>query len=302
MSTTIFVTCGPEQGIRARCRAIWESGDYGVLARYHEAAAAAFVDRLPLRAGDRVLDIACGTGNVAVPAARAGCSVTGVDLAPNLVTRARARAATEGLSIGYTEGDAEALPFSDGSFDWVTSQFGIMYAARPDRATAELLRVCRSGAGVALSNWTAEGPVGEFLRMIDGLCPATPGGPPTLLWGDEAVVRGRLGRSVADLGLHRRVVRLRFPFTPRQTVDLLRQFCGPVARAFATLEPSERAGLAETFENLFRRHNQARDGSTELGGETLEAVGFVSGAAPAAAPAPGATGTPGSGETPAEAR
>lgn len=298
MSTTLFTTCGPEQGIRARCRAIWESGDYGILARYHEAAAVEFVARLALRAGDRVLDVACGTGNVAVPAARAGCSVTGLDLASNLVTRARARAASEGLAIGYTEGDAEALPFPDGSFDWVTSQFGIMYAARPDRATAELLRVCRPGGGVALANWTAEGPIGEFLRTIDELCPARVGGPPTLLWGDEAIVRARLGGSVADLRIHRRAVRLRFPFAPRQTVDLLRQFLGPVTRAFATLEPPDRAGLAEAFEDLFRRHNQARDGSTELGGECLEAVGFVSGAGPA----PDGPDTPGSEEIRAAAR
>src|SRR6185503_15180231 len=116
MSTTFF-NASPEQALRCRCKAVWESGDFGLLAKYNEPAASEFMARLPLRPGQRVLDLACGTGNLAMLAARAGCVTSGLDIATNLIAQARRRAEAEGLAIEFTEGDAEALPYPDGCFD-----------------------------------------------------------------------------------------------------------------------------------------------------------------------------------------
>ena len=146
--------------LKSRLKATWMAGDFGFIARSYESGAAEFVRRLGLVPGNRVLDVACGTGNLTVPAARTGADVTGVDIATNLLEQARTRAATEGVAARFDEGDAEQLPYPDASFDTVISMFGVMFAPRPDLATVELLRVCRPGGTIALANWTPGGFVG----------------------------------------------------------------------------------------------------------------------------------------------
>ena len=136
--------------LKDRLKATWMTGDFGRIAKGYEAGAAEFVRRLGFAAGTRILDVACGTGNLALPAARAGASVTGVDIATNLLDQARTRAATEGVLVKFDEGDAERLPYPDASFDAVISMFGVMFAPRPELAAAELLRVCRPGGTIAL--------------------------------------------------------------------------------------------------------------------------------------------------------
>ena len=131
-----------------RSRATWTSGDFGRIAAGYVHGAAEFIARLELGADDRVLDVACGTGNLTIPAARTGAKVTGVDIAPNLIAQAKSRAAAESLSIDFDVGNAEQLPYEKGRFDATVSMFGAMFAARPDRAAAELLRVTRSGGRV----------------------------------------------------------------------------------------------------------------------------------------------------------
>ncbi|HMA24651.1 MAG TPA: class I SAM-dependent methyltransferase, partial [Gemmatimonadaceae bacterium] len=163
--------------ITERVRATWTSGDFGRIAKGYERGAAEFIARLGLEPGERVLDVACGTGNLAVPAARAGASVTGVDIAPNLVAQAKARAVAEGLSISFEVGDAEQLPYEDGVFDTVVTMFGAMFAPRPERTTAELLRVTRSGGRIAMANWTPSGFIGDMLRATVRYVPAPAGLP-----------------------------------------------------------------------------------------------------------------------------
>src|SRR6476661_4844491 len=131
----------PAEAMRARVRATWTAGDFGRIAVGFEGGAAEFIERLELAPGERVLDVACGTGNLTLPAARAGAQPTGIDIAPDLVAQLAARAAAEGLAVDAREGDAEALPFADETFDTVVSMFGAMFAAHPDRAADELLRV-----------------------------------------------------------------------------------------------------------------------------------------------------------------
>src|SRR5882724_3600030 len=148
------------EAVKAKQKATWESGDFGQIARTIENVAEEFMARQPLQAGSHVLDLACGTGNLAVVAARHGCVVSGVDIASNLIEQARTRAAALGLRIDFQEGDAEALPFAAGQFDLVVSSFGVMFAPRPDVAVAELRRVIKPGGRVALASWTPEGFLG----------------------------------------------------------------------------------------------------------------------------------------------
>src|SRR5262245_13874705 len=148
--------------IKARQKATWESGDFGEIAKSIEPAADEFMAQLPLRRGDRVLDVACGTGNLAVIASRVGCEVHGLDIATNLIAQARARARAEGLNITYTEGDAEALPYDDTSFDVVVSMYGVMFTPQPGRIVDELRRVTKPGGMIALANWTPTGFIGKM--------------------------------------------------------------------------------------------------------------------------------------------
>jgi SAM-dependent methyltransferase len=251
---------------------VWESGDFGLIARHNEPSAAEFMERLSLREGERLLDLACGTGNLAVLAARAGCVTTGLDIAANLIAQARVRAQAAGLAIEFLEGDAESMPFPTASFDCVVSMFGMMFAPRPERAARECCRICRPGGTVALANWTPESVIGESLRLVAQFVPPAPGTLSPLLWGDETMARGRLEKYASQLRLTRRVARLRYPFPPAQTVDFFRQFYGPILRAFAALSPDGQARLHQEFESLFCRHNCSRDGTTEVEAEYLEVV------------------------------
>lgn len=277
MSTTFF-TATPEQSLRSRNRALWESGDFGVIARYTADAAVEFVGRLGLKPGDRFLDLACGNGNVACPAARAGCRVTGVDLAGRLVAQARERAAAEGLDITFVEGDVEQLPLGAAAFDCVASMFGIMFSPRPEEAVAELLRVCRPGGRVALAHWTPEGLVGENFRIVARHVPPAPNTVWPLQWGEEEIVRRRLGTGVSHVTFERRVARLHYPFPPGQAVHFLRQFYGPTLKAFGALDANGQARLHDELEDLFRRRNGSSRGDTctELEAEYLEVRAFRS--------------------------
>jgi SAM-dependent methyltransferase len=167
--------------------------DYDRFSRYMEQGARIFYEQLDVPAGCQLLDVACGSGQVALWAARYGVNVTGVDIAPNLVQRAQARAKAEGLNARFREGDAEALPFEDASFDVVTSLVGAMFAPRPELVARELLRVCSPGGTIAMGNWTREGFIGQMFKTFAKFI-APSGMPAPVLWGDEAVVRERLGQ------------------------------------------------------------------------------------------------------------
>jgi SAM-dependent methyltransferase len=271
MSTTYFSST-PDQALRARCKATWESGDFGIVAKYNDPTAAEFMARLPLQHGRRVLDVACGTGNLAILAARAGCVTTGIDIASNLILQARGRAAADGLDIDFREADAEELPLGDASVDMVVSMYGLMFAPRPERAAAEALRVCRSGGTIALANWTPDGFIGENFRRVARHVPPACSVLSPLLWGDEMTVRARFGDAVTDLRMSRRLAKLRYPFPPAQTVDFFRQFYGPTLRAFAALDRDGQGKLNADLEDMFITHNRATDGATEIEAEYLEVI------------------------------
>ncbi len=256
--------------LKARLKSTWMAGDYGHFAKELEPGALEFLARLSVTSGTRLLDVGCGAGQTAIPAARAGARVTGVDIAANLVEQARARAKAEGLDIRFDEGDAEALAYEDGSFDLVISLIGAMFAPRPDRVAAELVRVCRSGGRIVMANWTAEGFVGQMFKIIGKHIPPPPLMPSPLLWGNEAAVRERLRDGIAKLEMTRRQYPFHYPFGPAEVVEFFRTYFGPANRAFAALDAAGQTTLRGELEQLWTQHNRAADGTTRYDGEYLE--------------------------------
>jgi SAM-dependent methyltransferase len=261
--------------IGERERATWTSGDFGRIAKGYSLGSAEFIARLRLDPLEPVLDVACGTGNLAIPAARAGASVTGIDIAPNLVSQAQTRALAEGLSIRFDVGDTEQLPYANGEFTTVVTMFGAMFAARPERAAAEMLRVTRSGGRIAMANWTPSGFIGEMLRMTTKYVAPPTGISSPLLWGTEDAVRARLGSGVKSLTLTRRLITFEYPFGPEETVNHFRLWYGPTLRSFAVLDEPNRGALRRDLERLWTDHNRATDGTTRVQSEYLEVLAVV---------------------------
>jgi SAM-dependent methyltransferase len=260
------------EALKARLKATWMAGDFGVIAKMTERGADEFIARLAIPPGARVLDVACGSGNLAVPAARGGARVTGVDIATNLLEEARARAEAEGLSIQLDDGDAEQLPYADEAFDVVVSMFGVMFAPRPEVAAGELVRVCRRGGRIALANWTPDSFAAHMFKAVARHVPPPPGVPPPVQWGDEAVVRQRLRDGIAELHTTRRVFPIQFPFGPSEVVELFRTYFGPVNRAFASLGPDQQPALRRDLEQVWSAHNRATDDTTRVEAEYLEVI------------------------------
>jgi len=258
--------------IKAKMKATWEAGDFGMIAKTIEPAAEEFIERLKLTPGTRVLDVACGSGNLSIPAAKRGAKVVGVDIATNLVEQARARAKAEGVEARFDEGDAEKLPYRDGEFDVVVSMFGVMFAPRPDVAAAELVRVCKSGGTIALANWSTTSFAAEMFKIVSAHVPPPPGIPPSIQWGDEAIVRQRLAKGIADLRFAKRTRMVTFPFGPAEVVEHFKKYFGPTNRAFAALDESGQAALRKDLEQNWTARNLARDGTTQVGAEYLEVI------------------------------
>lgn len=261
--------------IKARQKATWESGDFGEIARCIEPAAEEFIRRMPLQPGLRLLDLACGTGNLAVLAARQGCHTHGLDIASNLIAQARVRARHEGLTIDYREGDAEAMPYPDASFDGVVSMFGAMFAPRPEVVAAELRRVVRPGGFVAMANWTPDGFIGRMFSVFRTHLPPPPEGVPSpLLWGQEHSVHVRLS-GYSRLGTARRIAVMKHPFSAADTVDFFRRYYGPTLQAFESLPPEKQSRLRVDLVELQSNHNQAPTAdSTEIHAEYLEVLAY----------------------------
>lgn len=258
--------------VKDRMRDTWMAGDFGEIARYIQPHADDFIARRHIEPGMAVLDVACGTGNLAVPAARAGASVTGIDIAPNLVEQARHRARDEGLDITFEEGDAEALAFPDASFDLVVTMYGAMFAPRPERVAAELLRVCRPSGVIAMANWTPEAFIGQMFRVVGKHAPPPEGIPSPALWGDEATVRERLNDGIAELQTSTVTVTFDYPFSVPEVVQLHLRYFGPTERAYARLDETGREGLRRDLEDHWKAHNRGTDSTTSVEAKYLEVV------------------------------
>lgn len=258
------------QSLKNKLRGMWIAGDFGEIAKSIETGAEEFVARLDLKPGMKVLDVACGTGNLAIPAAHAGADVTGIDIAPNLIEQANARAAAEGLNAVFEIGDAEALPYDDASFDVVMTMFGAMFAPRPDVTADELKRVCRPGGLIAMANWTPEAFTGQMFKTNAKHVPPPPGMPSPILWGKEDVVQERLAEGVSALETTRRKITFTYPFGPAEVVEHFRMYFGPTQKAFESLDADAQNALRSDLEQLWTEQNRATDGTTEVESEYLE--------------------------------
>ncbi len=256
--------------LKAGMKASWMAGDFGQVALHTVGGAEEFVERIGIKPGSRVLDVACETGNTTLPAARSGASVTGLDIAPNLLDQARKRAASEGLKIRFDEGDAEELPYPDQAFDIVLSMFGAMFAPRSEVVAAEFIRVCKPGGLIAMANWTPQGFVGKTFQVTAKMVPPPPGVPPPVLWGDEPTVRRRFANEISSLSLTRQSKELSFPFAPKEMVGFFRQYFGPTQIAFSRLDQAGQAALAAQLEGLWAEYNTANDGTTTIEAEYLD--------------------------------
>lgn len=262
--------------LKARLKSTWESGDYGVFAKYLEPGALEFFDRLGLASGTKLLDVACGAGQLTIPAAKRGLEVTAIDLAQNLVEQAKERAKAEGLDVDIRQADAEDLPFPDASFDAVMSLIGSMFAPRPELVAAEMTRVCRPGGRIIMGNWTPAGHIGQMFRIIGKHVPPPPIFPSPLQWGDEEIIRERFGSGVRDLKITRYHYPFRYPFGPSEVVDFFIEWYGPTLRAYASLDETGKAAFRSDLIALWLGNNLAIDGTTHVEAEYVEVIGTKS--------------------------
>lgn len=258
--------------LKTRLRATWIAGDFGQIARFYTGEAEDFVNRLNLRPGMKVLDVACGTGNLALPAARAGADVTGIDIAPNLIEQARENAQREGLKAQFDEGDAEAMPYGFASFDAVVTMFGAMFAPRPEAVASELKRVCRPRGFIAMASWTPAGFIGQMFKTMSAHVTPPAGMPSPLMWGVEENVRQRFSLGISRLETKPQMLKFAFPFSPAEVVEHFRLYYGPTQKAFGTLDESKQAALRKDLEQLWSSHNNATDGTTSVDSEYLEVI------------------------------
>ena len=261
------------ENVKARLKTTWMAGDYDRFSRYMESGAREFYERLQVAPGCRLLDVGCGSGQLALMAAKDGLEVIGVDIASNWVERARARARAEGLHARFEEADAEALPFEDASFDVVASLIGAMFAPRPDLVARELLRVCVPGGTVAMGNWTPQGFVGQMFKTVAKFI-APSGMPSPTLWGDEPTVRERLGKGLSELRMTRRTYAFSYPFPPAEVVEFFRLYYGPTHQAFAALDGDGQDRLRQELESLWSAHNRGGRDTTTVFAEYLEVIGI----------------------------
>ncbi len=257
--------------LKVRQQGAWSSGDYAVVGTTLQIVGESLCETLDVRAGQRLLDVAAGNGNVALAAARRWCDVVATDYVPALLERARERAASDRLDIEFREADAEALPFADESFDVVVSSFGVMFTPDQDRAAAELVRVCRRGGRIGLANWTPEGFIGQLFKTIGRHVPPPPGARSPALWGTSARLAELFephGASVAAAQRHF-VFRYR---SPAHWLEIFRTYYGPMLKAFAALPPAGQVTLEHDLLALIGQFNRSGDRTMVVPSEYLEVV------------------------------
>jgi ubiquinone/menaquinone biosynthesis C-methylase UbiE len=256
--------------LKTKLKATWISGDFDKIAASFADGAAEFVERLNLKPGMSVLDVACGTGNQSIPAAQTGADVTGVDIAPNLIEQARKHAVDKGLKIRFDEGDAENLPYTNANFDVVMTMFGAMFAPRPELVADELVRVCRPGGLIVMANWNPTDFIGQMFKIVGKHVAPPPNMPSPLLWGDENTACERFGDRVSEINFEPRMITFTFPFDVPKTIEFWRKFYGPTHKAFAALDENGQAALRRDLEQFWAENNLAKDGTTRVKSEYLE--------------------------------
>ena len=253
---------------------IWSSGDFHEIARHNVVMAERLCPAVDLRAGERVLDVACGTGTAALVAARHYCEVTGIDFVPELLDRAAARAQADGYDIVLQVADAQELPFDDDSFDVVLSIYGVQFAPDQRRAADELLRVCRPGGRIGLASPMPQGWSGDLFSTHARHAPPPPGATSPLRWGTEEDVGELLGHGVSKL-VNRPLPALQYYRSVGHAVEVFSTWFGPTLSALDRIAPEHRDDLLADVAAVFHRYNRATDGTAMVENTYLETVAVV---------------------------
>ena len=259
------------RAVKARQQGAWSSGDYAVVGTTLQIVGEELCEALDLRSGQKVLDVAAGNGNASLAAARRWCDVVATDYVPALLERARERAAAERLAIEFREADAEALPFPNASFDVVVSTFGVMFTPDQDRAAAELIRVCRHGGKIGLSNWTPEGFIGQVFKTIGKHMPPPAGVKSPALWGTRARIAELFEPHAVSIKSSQRNFVFRYR-SPEHWLEVFKGYYGPLLKTFAALAPAGQAALRRDLMALIGQFNRSGDASLVLPSEYLEIV------------------------------
>jgi ubiquinone/menaquinone biosynthesis C-methylase UbiE len=257
--------------VKTRQQGAWSSGDYAIIGTTLQIVGEALCEALDLRAGQKVLDVAAGNGNVTLAAARRWCEVVSTDYVPALLERGRERATAERLAIEFRQADAEALPFADASFDVVVSTFGVMFTPNQDKAATELLRVCKRGGKIGLANWTPEGFIGQLFKTIGKHMPPPAGVKSPALWGTGAHITELFGAQTSSIQLERRNFVFRYR-SAQHWLDVFKTYYGPVLKTFGALDPQAQAALTDDLFALIKRFDRSGDKTTVVPSEYLEVV------------------------------
>ena len=257
--------------LKTRQQAAWSSGDYAVVGTTLQIVGETLCEALDLRAGQRVLDIAAGNGNVSLAAARRWCDVVATDYVPALLGRARERAEAERLDIAFKEADAEQLPFPDASFDVVVSTFGVMFTPDQQKAAAEMLRVCKRGGKIGMANWTPQSFIGQMFKTLGAYLPPPEGVKSPALWGTRERIDELFGQQAAAIVAAPRIYTFRYR-SPTHFIDVFATYYGPVLKALAALHEAKAKALIADLQALIAKFNRADDGTMVVPGEYLEVV------------------------------
>jgi ubiquinone/menaquinone biosynthesis C-methylase UbiE len=259
--------------IKKRQQATWASGDFSVVAARIVLQAELLCEAVNVQAGWRVLDVATGSGNAAIAAARRGCKAVGTDYVPALLESGRIRAKAEHLEVEFVEGDAENLPFPSASFDAVLSIYGAMFAPDHQKTAAELVRVCRAGGVIGLASWTPEGFIGEMFRLFSRYIPPAAGLTPPIRWGDKDHLAAIFGDAIASTTNQVRTALFRFA-SAEENVDFFRRYYGPTLKTFEALTASGRENLEQEMIGLNRKFdlNGGKGGPIAIAADYLETV------------------------------
>jgi SAM-dependent methyltransferase len=257
--------------LKIRQQAAWSSGNYSIVGTTLQIVGEQLCEALDLRAGSKVLDVAAGNGMASLAAARRWCEVTSTDYVPALLEHGQARASADGLSVDFLEADAESLPFAPSSFDVVVSTFGVMFTPNQPQAAAELLRVCKSGGKIGLTNWTPEGFIGQVFKTLGKYLPPPAGAKSPALWGTRARLDELFGPDASSVKAETRMFNFRYR-SPEHFLEVFKTFYGPVLKAFAALDVRTQQSLRNDLHALIVRMNRASDGTMVVPSEYLEVV------------------------------
>ena len=257
--------------IKQRQQATWASGDYAVIGTTLQMVGELLAEAVDLRAGERVLDVAAGSGNATLAAARRFATVTSTDYVAHLLEKGAARARAEGVEVAFQVADAEALPFDKASFDVALSTFGVMFTPDHAKAASELARVVRSGGRIGLASWTPDGFLGALFAVIGRFVPPPPGLRSPMLWGDEPHIVELFGPNAVNIECRRRNHVFRYR-SPAHWIEVFRNYYGPTHKAFAALDQDGQSRLHDALVTLLEQHNTGGSASLVIPGEYLEVV------------------------------